>query len=469
LAEDFASNTPSTVASEPTASAGTQTGPGSTSQDDTFCVHPWMHLRLQAAGDGQVCCRYKTNITKDGSPLTLRTHAFDEIWNADEMRHIRREMVHGRKVAGCAECYAEELNAAVSMRTRDNAAWQNGWLNEALVSISELKSRAIASDFRLPAPANFEVDVGSLCNLKCRMCHDGVSSRIATDVVHRSWTSDQYSDKPFHDPDVVVRVPFVKRWSLSKEVESVIMGAPGQVKRLYFIGGEPLLVKEVGDLLRRLIDAGVSQTINIAVVSNGTVTGRWLDLVQHFKALELSISIDGYGKHYDYIRYPGKWENLVANLAAFRTIPNVSLGAAVTLQLYNALNICELFRYLDSIDLGFYAWPVHIPRYLSIAAMPPAARQLASDRLRAYADGDCRPVHQLMVRGLADHVKPSSDGFDPQLLRDFMLFTNDLDRSRRQSLAETSHELLALIAESGFEWTAETLHAPPQVLPVDHA
>jgi hypothetical protein len=101
--------------------------------------------------------------------------------------------------------------------------------------------------------------------------------------------------------------------------------------------------------------------------------------------------------------------------------------------------------------------------------MPPAARQLASDRLRAYADGDCRPVHQLMVRGLADHVKPSSDGFDPQLLRDFMLFTNDLDRSRRQSLAETSHELLALIAESGFEWTAETLHAPPQVLPVDHA
>ncbi len=311
-----------------------------------FCVHPWMHLRLLVEGNGAVCCRYRNNITKNGSPLTLGTHAFDEIWNADEMRHIRREMVYGRKVAGCAECYAEEMNGAVSMRTRDNAAWQNGWLNDALVSIAELKSRAITSDFRLPtAPANIEVDVGSLCNLKCRMCHDGVSSRIATDVVHRSWTSDQYSDKPCHDPDVVVRGPSVRRWSLSKEIDSVIMGAPGQVKRLYFIGGEPLLVKEVGDLLRRLIDAGVSQDIIIAVVSNGTVTGPWLDLVKHFKALEISISIDGYGKYYDYIRYPAKWENLVANLAAFRKISNVFLGTAVTLQFYNALNICDLFRY----------------------------------------------------------------------------------------------------------------------------
>jgi MoaA/NifB/PqqE/SkfB family radical SAM enzyme len=418
-----------------------------------------MHLRLQAAGDGQVCCRYKNNITNNGVPITLHTHAFDEIWNGDEMRHVRREMVEGRKVAGCAECYAEERNAAVSMRTRDNAAWQNGWLNEALVSIGELKARALASDFRLPAPANLEIDVGSLCNLKCRMCHDGVSSRIATDLVHRSWTSDQYSDEPCHDPQVIVRAPYIKRWSLSNAVERIILGAPDQVKRLYFIGGEPLLVKEVGDLLQRLIDAGVSRTIGIAVVSNGTVTGRWLDLVEHFKSLELSISIDGYGEHYDYIRYPGKWETIVANLAAFRRIPNVSLGAAVTLQAYNALNIGELFRYLESIDLDFYAWPVHIPRYLSVDALPSAVRQLASDRLHAYADGECRPAHQAMVRGLADHLKPGSEAFDPRLLRDFMLFTNDLDRSRRQSLARTSPELLALLADAGFEWTAETLHA----------
>ncbi len=64
---------------------------------------------------------------------------------------------------------------------------------------------------------------------------------------------------------------------------------------------------------------------------------------------------------------------------------------------------------------------------------------------------------------------PRSDAFDPRLLRDFMLFTNDLDLSRSQSLAQTSHELLALIAEAGFEWTAETLHAQPRNLLVNRA
>ena len=121
--------------------------------------------------------------------------------------------------------------------------------------------------------------------------------------------------------------------------------APGQVKRLYFLGGEPLLVKEVAELLQYLIDRGLSKDISIAVVSNGSVTGSWLDLIPHFKGLELAISIDGFGDHYDYIRYPGKWEKLVKNLDVFRRLPNVSLGAAITLQFYNALNVCDLFRY----------------------------------------------------------------------------------------------------------------------------
>jgi hypothetical protein len=57
-----------------------------------------------------------------------------------------------------------------------------------------LMVQAHESDFRLPyLPVNMEVDTGSLCNLKCRMCHDGVSSRIAADVVHRSWANDQYA------------------------------------------------------------------------------------------------------------------------------------------------------------------------------------------------------------------------------------------------------------------------------------
>lgn len=433
----------------------------SAAPDDTFCVHPWIHLRLLAEGEAQICCRSRTNISKDGTQLSLKTNSFDDLWNSDEMRQIRRDMVDNKYVAGCAECYQEDKSGAISMRKRDNTAWQNGWLNENFVSIDDLKVQAVRSDYRLPImPANIEVDTGSLCNLKCRMCHDGVSSRIASDVVHRSWTTDQYTDRPYHDQNIVARPAGLRRWSLDDDLETAITRAPGQVKRLYFIGGEPLLVKEVGELLQHLVAVGVSRDITIAVVSNGTVTGSWLELIPHFKELNLSISMDGFDKQYDYIRYPAKWAKLERNLKTFQAMPKTSLGAAITLQAYNALNITDLFRYLDSIGMDFFAWPVHVPRYLSIDAMPPRARRVAAERMSAYADRpSCAPARRELVRGLAELLRPTSDRFDSGLLRDFMLFTNDLDVSRSQSFAEVNGELLELLAEDGFAWTNETVHA----------
>jgi hypothetical protein len=122
----------------------------SSAPNTASCVHPWIHLRLQSTGEGQVCCRYRTNISKDGAPLSLRSHSFDAIWNADEMRNVRRDMVAGKRVSGCAECYQEEDAGGVSMRTRDNTAWEQGWLNEGRASLDALMAQAVASDFRLP-------------------------------------------------------------------------------------------------------------------------------------------------------------------------------------------------------------------------------------------------------------------------------------------------------------------------------
>jgi MoaA/NifB/PqqE/SkfB family radical SAM enzyme len=316
------------------------------------------------------------------------------------------------------------------------------------------------SDYRLPyLPVNIEIDTGSLCNLKCRMCHDGVSSRIAADVVHRSWATDQYSTQPYHDRDVVVRPASLRRWSLASDLEQAILAAPDQVKRIYFIGGEPLLVREVGDLLQRLVDADVSRNIALAVVTNGTVSDSWLAMAGRFARLDVSVSVDGYGAVYDYIRYPARWEKLKGNIPRLRALPNTSCGGAVTLQVYNALNVTDLFRYFDSIDLSFHAWPVHVPRYLSIDALPPDVRRVAERRLREYAEGDCRPSQRELVRGLAEQITPKDERFDPRLLRDCMLFTNDLDVSRGQRLADANGELMDLIAQAGYPWIHETVHA----------
>ena len=86
------------------------------------------------------------------------------------------------------------------------------------------------------------------------------------------------------------------------------------------------------------------------------------------------------------------------------------------------------------------------------------ARRLAADRLLAYA-ARCRPEQREEIRGLASGLLAAGDSFDTALLREFMLFTNDLDVTRGQSFRSTHGELLELITQTGFRWTDETLHA----------
>src|SRR4029077_3559148 len=99
-----------------------------------------------------------------------------------------------------------------------------------------------------------------------------------------------------------------------------------------------------------------------------------------------------------------------------------------------------------------------VPR-LRVTTMPPAARRLAAERLRAYADRDCRPENRDTVRCIVEELQSIGEELDTALLREFMLFTNDLDRSRRQSFRSACPELCGLIEAAGFAWTDETLYA----------
>src|SRR5262249_32298074 len=160
-----------------------------------------------------------------------------------------------------------------------------------------------------------------------------------------------------------------------------------QIKHLYFIGGEPFLIKEVGIFLQQLVDAGVARNVQLQFSTNGTIVKpRWLELAKEFRYVDTSISVDGFGQYYDYIRYPSKWDKLVSNIDGLRGLFSKGhVTVSATIQAYNALNIVDLFRYLDSIGMRFTCYIISTPAHLGPLAMPPKARRLAATRLRSYA------------------------------------------------------------------------------------
>ena len=389
--------------------------------------------------------------------MSVERHTLHEIWNSNTMRELRREMVAGRAIPGCRVCQADEAGGGLSKRLTANAKWENGWLNESSATIKDMIDLAINTDFRLPTlPAMLEVETGNLCNFKCRTCNAGLSSLIGKDPIHRTWAADQFA-APHRDQVVPPATHAFRRFdALAKLGKEFANDTGGQIRRIYFLGGEPLLVRGIGQLLEELVNTGKSSDIYLLFVSNASVIPSWLSLAPHFRRVDVAVSIDGHGELHDYIRYPGRWPELLANVRTLQDLPNVHVMATTTISMLNVLGLCRLFRYFDSIDVGFAAYPLHWPRYLAVGALPSSIRRLAAARLREYGDSDCRPEHRALVLSLVALLESGDDAGESTLLRDFMLFTNDLDASRAQSIHQTEPELVQLLGQAGFPWIDET-------------
>jgi hypothetical protein len=106
------------------------------------------------------------------------------------------------------------------------------------------------------------------------MCQGYSSSRIDSDPVHRQWNGGAPTD--------LERFPGGTRWFEDKDfIVNELFRHPEELKLLQILGGEPLLIKEVGLILGCLIDAGVAQNIELLLATNATVVDSpWLGLAR---------------------------------------------------------------------------------------------------------------------------------------------------------------------------------------------
>jgi MoaA/NifB/PqqE/SkfB family radical SAM enzyme len=83
-------------------------------------------------------------------------------------------------------------------------------------------------------------------------------------------------------------------------------------RRLIFTGGEPLIRKDIFDLMRRAVTLGFKVNLN----SNGTLVPRYVDQLAHLDGL--TISIDGDRETHDHVRGDGAFDAAVEAVRAAR-------------------------------------------------------------------------------------------------------------------------------------------------------
>ncbi|HEV3456588.1 MAG TPA: twitch domain-containing radical SAM protein, partial [Thermoanaerobaculia bacterium] len=457
----------------------------------TACIVPWTTLAIGPDGRANFCCDVPAPLQVDGRMGSLYRDSLDDLWNAGELVEVRAAMARGGKPESCRLCWEREAAGGVSRRLISNSVYRA--FGEGF-AVEVLAQEGSASGYRLERRPNwFILELGNVCNLKCRSCSPLFSSRIAADAVQVAWTTNGQSPAsppaPFPRP-----APRPQRLQLAPEnaspwfenVDAVadmiasaglsdgdagdagsvgtavgaVRAAPRQAV-LSLMGGEPFLIDRTWRLLDALVARGVAPRVVVGVLTNGQQRSAKLEeLAPRFGRFSVSVSIDGHGKLYEVLRHGGSWRKLVENLRWLRQLPNVDLAAVPTLQNGNALDMVTLLRFLDQFGLALVYNVLNEPARLRPTNLPPSVRRIAAARLRRYLDTECRAANLAVVRGYCEVLEGAGDEFDGKLFAEFMTFTNDFDASRGESFADAAPELLALVRAAGVEWLDTRRYAP---------
>ena len=368
-----------------------------------FCFAPWSNVDISPVGDISPCCKFLTG--KYNQKFNIDKHTIEQYRNSDFLQLVQQQFETGQWPAGCTRCQIEEENNIESKRQLDFARWQQHY-----------------SDYNLKQDSFITASIafGNTCNLTCITCTPYNSSRW-----RREYQTVYFKDiKNFH---------FYKDSFVKDFVES----AP-HVIHIDIAGGEPFLsgIREQKELLQYCITTNQASNITLHYTTNVTVwpDSEWWELWQHFKEIDMQLSIDGIGQRYNYIRYPADWEELQLNLQKYlgcQTLPNFRLSVSHTVSAYNIYYLDEFFAWCYSTGLPTpWLGRVHTPAHMRPAVWCKDSRKLIVDKLKTSQ----YPEVQTWA-GLIENTN------DSEHLQDFKRYLHEHDNYRDINFKQTFPEL----------------------------
>lgn len=275
---------------------------------------PWVHTYLSPQTERRLCCasrepaqNFKQYIdTEEGSgeykPLTLEEH-----WNSPQIRQVRVKMMNGEVPEECQVCNNKLLNTDVY---RDyfwhlfKHHYNNVWDHTEPDGYTYMK------------PVSWDYRFSNLCNFKCRMCGDMLSS---------SWEAEQrkYNNIDWNNPQNAWMIPEVRstikefqETQVRKEFEQAI--AEHRVEEIYWVGGEPLMMEEHWDYMKRIIDQGDGGNVYARYNTNlSRVEYRGInlyrDILSNLHDWQICASLDGTEEIGEYIRTGLRYASFIQN------------------------------------------------------------------------------------------------------------------------------------------------------------
>ena len=292
----------------------------------------------------------------------------------------------------------------------------------------------------------FDVRFSNTCNFKCRGCSPTLSSSWSVDFAKlhnrkvRNFTVTNFTKKGTNH--------------IWKQLETFLPN----LNEAFFAGGEPLIMEEHYKTLEILLknkrdDLKITYITNLSIIKFKQYD--IFDLWQHFKIINLNVSIDDIGERGEYYRKGMKWDNLVNNLNIVKEkATHVNLSIIMTVNIMNVFYIPEVYRffiennYIKEDKFNFIL--LREPLLYCIQVTPIGFKNKINAKLTAsiaefkttFPDKDLG-YYESFIKIITDFL--FKQDYPVKYFEDFQSQTKKLDVIRNENFAEVHPELAFLM------------------------
>jgi hypothetical protein len=224
-------------------------------------------------------------------PVTLEQH-----WNSEHMKSVRRRMMAGETLPECEVCNDKLLNTDV-YRSYFNQLFghkqQDIWQTTDADGLTTMK------------PVSWDYRFSNLCNFKCRMCGDMLSSSWESEQRQHNMIDWNNSKNNWMIPVVREEISQFQDTQIEAEFSQAV--EEHRVEEVYWVGGEPLMYEQHWKYMRRIIELGDGPRVYARYNTNLSRvdyrgTNLYRDILSHIRDWQICASLDGTGDTGEYIR-----------------------------------------------------------------------------------------------------------------------------------------------------------------------
>jgi hypothetical protein len=322
-------------------------------------------------------------------PITLEQH-----WNSDHMRSVRRRMLAGEILPECDVCNSKLLNTDV-YRSYFNQLFAHKY--------SDAINSTDSTGHTTMQPVSWDYRFSNLCNFKCRMCGDMLSSAWETEQKQHNMVNWADSKNNWQRPEVRKQITAFQDSQIEAEFAEAV--EQHRVEEIYWVGGEPLMYEQHWRYMQRIIELGDGKNVYARYNTNLSRThyrgiNLFVDILAHVRDWQVCASLDGTGPVGEYIRtglsYSTWLENFKQGLSIARHRRQMRIDFTLTLPgLFEVENIQRLANELDVDVLAKVVFSFTPDIILSPLALP---RDLLNELIDQRLPKTSGALHDILLQ-----------------------------------------------------------------------